>query len=117
MADEALILSRATVEGVLVLSARGSIDTESMSSFQTEMQQVVAEQPRLVILDFQGVRYTASMTWSVILGAQRRLRQAGGALFIGGLDPLIQSILHVTGLEDVLQIYPTVADAIRAARK
>jgi anti-anti-sigma factor len=69
-----------------------------------------------LIIDMNGVTYMDSSGFGALLGATKRLRPEGGALHLVGAKPTVERMLHLTRLDTVIDMYPTMDQAIAAAR-
>jgi len=70
------------------------------------------------VLDLSRVKFMRSCGISVIVGFNKALRQtSGGKLKICGISPLMDKIFSSTGLNAILEIYPTEEDAVRAFKE
>lgn len=111
-----LTLSEIAAADAVVLAATGYIDAETYPDFQRKMQEIVERNPSQIVLDFQGITFTNSVTWGLIISLQKKLNQAGGRLTIAGLNPPAATVVHVLGLEELLTISPTVQEALGDTR-
>ena len=71
----------------------------------------LAERPR-VVLDLAGVAFLDSTVLGTIVGALRRAREAEGELLVVLPETPARRIFEITGLDQVLSISPSRADAL-----
>jgi anti-sigma B factor antagonist len=65
-----------------------------------------------IILDLTETRYCDSSGLSSVLVANRLCKNDDGTLVIVGLQPTVRKLISISQLESVLQIVPTVSEAI-----
>jgi anti-sigma B factor antagonist len=52
----------------------------------------------------------------VLLAAQKRLKQAGGAVFLSALRPEIRKVFDIAGFNRLFSIYPSLEEALGAGQ-
>lgn len=99
-----------------VLRVGGEVDVVSVSELRDCLHQVIQAGSRQVVVDLRQVRFIDSVGLGVLLATHRRLHGLGeGALLqLVCADGLARQILHVTGLDRVLPLHDTVAQALAA---
>jgi anti-sigma B factor antagonist len=65
-----------------------------------------------IILDLSETRYCDSSGLSSVLVANRLCKNDNGTLVLVGLQPTVRKLITISQLESVLQIVPTVSEAI-----
>lgn len=65
-----------------------------------------------IILDLTETRYCDSSGLSSVLVANRLCKNDNGTLVLVGLQPTVRKLITISQLESVLQIVPTVSEAI-----
>lgn len=65
-----------------------------------------------IILDLTETRYCDSSGLSSVLVANRLCKNCNGTLVLVGLQPSVRKLISISQLEPVLQIVPTVSEAI-----
>jgi anti-sigma B factor antagonist len=109
-------LEHHTPEEVTVAHVTGDIDLASADLFRDGVAERL-DSNQVFVLDLDGVTFMGSLGFSVLVEAhqeteRRNIRWA----IVAGTGP-IQRPLKVTGLEQLLPIYPTVSDALAALVK
>lgn len=67
-----------------------------------------------LVLDFSGVAYISSMGLRVLMMASRAMRARDSAMAIAGLQPAVAEIFEIARFQHVVDIFPTVRDALAA---
>ncbi|MFN4122360.1 MAG: STAS domain-containing protein [Flavobacteriales bacterium] len=65
-----------------------------------------------IILDLSDTKYCDSSGLSSILVANRLCKNGNGTLILAGLQPTVQKLITISQLDTVLNIVPTVSEAI-----
>ena len=99
-----------------VLAVSGEIDVYTAPMFKQAVVGLVTEGIKHLIIDMNGVTYMDSSGFGALLGATKRLRPEGGALHLVGAKPTVERMLHLTRLDTVIDMFPTMDQAIEAAR-
>ena len=106
-----LLLSTRTVAGHLVLEVGGEIDVYTAPQLRERLISLVDGGARHVVVDLGRVEFLDSTGLGVLVGALKRLRGAGGELFLVCGQERLLKIFRITGLDRVFTLYPTVAAA------
>jgi len=67
---------------------------------------------RYLVLDLSAVDRIDSTGLGVLVGARKRLRAGNGQLRLAAASGNVVRVLHATGLDRVLPLYPDVASAL-----
>lgn len=65
-----------------------------------------------LILDLSGVKYVDSSGLSAFLLANRAAKQVEGLLVLVGLNEHVSKLIHISKLDQVFEILPTIQEAI-----
>jgi anti-sigma B factor antagonist len=95
-----------------VISLSGEVDLYTAPEFKQKLLDVIAEGGRSVIIDFTDTTFIDSTTLGVLVSGVKRLREAGGQLFLVCGDRNITKIFEITGLDRVFPIHPTRSAAV-----
>ena len=85
--------------------ATGELDIASTSTLTALLSQAVAAGCRDVHIDMNGVTFCDASTIGLLVGLDRRLRTVGGSLTIGRCSPSALRLLHILGLDSLLNDY------------
>jgi anti-sigma B factor antagonist len=103
--------------GSAVVTLRGELDAHDAPRLRELFACAVSEldasdgAPRLV-LDLTGVAFLDSTALGTMIGALRRVREAGGELRLVLPETPARRIFEITGLEQVLVVRATRAEAL-----
>ncbi|MCV7099834.1 STAS domain-containing protein [Mycobacterium palustre] len=107
-------------EAVLV-RVKGDVDSSTVDRLTPHLSaalQVAAAHPaRLVVVDLQPVTFFGSAALHAMLGCHEEGQQAGTSVrLVADHDQVLRPI-RVTELDRVLEIYPTVFDALQRSQR
>ena len=102
-------------EAVLV-RAKGEVDSstagELSSQLEAALQQAESQGSRLLIVDLQGVTYFGSAGLNAVLDCHKQGLQVGTSVRLVADNGLVVRPIEVTNLDSVLELYPTLPDAL-----
>jgi len=111
----ALHIVEKLIRGVMLLDLRGRItlgpETELV---RTRVKQVVEAGHSRIILDLGEVDYIDSAGLATLVASYTSARKAGGELKLLRLTKLVNSLMQITRLSTVFEIYDTVDDALKS---
>ncbi|NEM97285.1 STAS domain-containing protein [Pontibacter burrus] len=88
------------------------LDTSIAPDLKSEFVKLNAEGINNLILDLNNVKYTDSSGLSSILIANRLCNSSNGLLILTSLQDHVMKLISISKLESVLNILPTVEEAI-----
>jgi len=100
------------IEGIQVVHVTGRIENTTAAIFGQEIGRIVGNGNRQLLLDLAGVSYINSAGLREVLVAAKRLKKPGDRCVFCGLSGEVQKIFELSGFTTILQVYPTVLDAI-----
>lgn len=113
------VTSRECEGDVYRIAVAGQIDLSTVPELKSALTDAVEGGSRHVLVDLADVRYMDSSGFGVLLGATKRLRPVGGALYLVGCTPAIERLLQITRLNTIFELYPSeraARQAVAAAR-
>lgn len=107
------IRRRAVTGGVSVISIAGEIDLATADALRDSLSPHLSD-PAITVLvcDLSEVEFLACSGLSILLDAQSVLSARGARLSVVANSPAVLRPVVVTGLRDVLPVYPHVSAAI-----
>jgi anti-anti-sigma factor len=82
-----------------------------LSSFFGEMRRI-DEGARKLVIDLEAVAFIDSPSIGCLLDIHRLLEDRDGVVKLAGLQPRVQTMLFISGLQRVLGIQPRTVDAL-----
>jgi anti-anti-sigma factor len=115
-AMELLVVDSEVRPEAVLVHATGEIDSstagELRSELQSALQQAKSQESRLLILDLQGVTYFGSAGLNAVLDCHKEGLKAGTSVRLVADNDLVVRPIEVTNLDSLLDLYPTVPDAL-----
>ena len=106
-------------DGQAVVALHGQLSLADIPGVASHLIAAVAACGPSAIVDLAGLDGIGYSGLSMLLRVRKRTRRRGGALSLAAPQHPVRHILEVTGLIDVISVYPSVekaADSIRQAR-
>lgn len=103
-----LTYSLARRHGWTVVSVAGEIDVYSAATLREPLNTLVDIEGNAVLLDLEAVDFMDSMGLRVIAGAHKRSIATGGEFAVMCSRPQIRSLLHITGLDEVIPLHASI---------
>ena len=98
----ALNINKASVDGALVFSLDGRLDTTTAPQLEAELNADLPGQ-KSVMFDMSKLAYISSAGLRVLLKAQKTMNKQG-SMSIKNAGPEILEIFEVTGFDEILNI-------------
>jgi anti-sigma B factor antagonist len=98
--------------GLVVLTVRGEVDIYSAPAFKEALYACLELHPRRILVDMGGSTFIDSTGLGVLLSARKHARDCRLAVVCGSGD--LERVFTILGLERVLDLYATRADAADA---
>jgi anti-anti-sigma factor len=100
------------IDGVTVLSLKGSIDAMSAPKITEYIHELVAKGNINLVADFSGVDYTSSAGLRVLLGAIKETRAQSGDMRLTGVQPDVLKVLNLSGFTNILKLFDDLDAAV-----
>lgn len=98
--------------GIQVVSAEGELDLHTAPQLDAALASTDGHR---VVLDLTEAPFLDSTALGVIVAARKRMREKGSQLMVATGNPTVSRVLSITGLEQILSVRPTLAEAIESA--
>ena len=97
-----------------LVRAQGELDLYAAPEFKRLLAETIESGKVRIVVDLTDAAFMDSTALGVLLGALKRLRVRDGTLAVVSEQPTILRILDVTGMDQVLDLHPTVDAALAA---
>lgn len=109
-------LSVGDFDGYAVVALCGELDLLDASDVASHLVAAVAAYGPSIIVDLAGLKFIDSCGLGVLVRVLSWTRESGGDLSLAAPRRQVRRVLGSTGLIDVFSVYPSVKQAVRAAK-
>jgi anti-anti-sigma factor len=100
----------------VLVHAKGEVDSGTAGALRSQLdaalRQAKSQESRLLIVDLQGVTYFGSAGLNAVLDCHNHGLEAGISVRLVADNGLVVRPIEVTNLDSVLELYPTLPDAL-----
>lgn len=90
-------------------------DVDAISAASTKIEEFVRKnQPRILIFDFEAVRFFSSLVLGLILDIRGKMETYNGEVLISSINPQLHRVFKITNLDKVFRFFPDRHCAIEA---
>lgn len=82
-----------------VLRLQGELDASNRDHLRSAISSALENHPPLLLVELSGLGFMDCAGLSVLVWAHKRLAGCGHQLVITGAEPVVQRLLHLTGLD------------------
>jgi anti-anti-sigma factor len=100
-----------TADGGVIVTVTGEIDLDTTDILADALARAADTAP-VVVADLTAVTFLDSTGISTLLRAHHALTARGGRLALAGAHHTAFRVLDLTGVDTVIPLYPTVAQAL-----
>jgi len=106
-----LLLSARPGRGCTVVEVRGDLDMATAPQLRDGLQRLVDAGDRQVVVDMAGVGFMDSSALGMLVVTFKSLRDVGGRLCLAAAQPAVHSVLRITSVDQVIDVYDNVQAA------
>lgn len=106
-----LLLSARPGRGCTVVHVRGDLDMATAPQLREGLQRLVDAGDRQLVVDLAGVEFMDSSALGALVVMFKALRDVGGRLCLTAVQPTVRSVLKVTSVDQVIDLYADVQAA------
>jgi anti-sigma B factor antagonist len=100
---------------VVVVTPVGRVDHASSGALEAALAPLWANaEVSALLLDFTGVPYISSVGLRVLMIAAKQVRARRARIGIAALQPVVAEIFSISRFDKVLEVFPTLRDALVA---
>lgn len=107
------VLSRHRRDGVEVLALAGELDLDSVQDIVPVLDEALGAAPGSLVVDLSQVTFADSSALNLLL----RTHTQASLHVSGPLHPFVERVFEVTGISGVLNLHPSLDEAVRAAAR
>ena len=95
-----------------IVRLNGRLDITSAAETKRLFATTVQNGTPRIVVDLEGISFIDSSGLSALVSGLRSSRQAGGDLRLASAGEQPRAVMALTSLDQVFQLYPTVAEAL-----
>ena len=108
-------LSTREIEGITVIELDGNVlGGPDATALNNEVHKLVEKRKKKIVLDLSHVQTMNSSGLGMLIAALTAVRNAGGDLLLAAASKKIESLLVITKLATVFELFPSVKSAVTA---
>ena len=100
-------------EGVFVLTPIGSIDAHTYAVLEEKVDEILAQQPDVIIFDMEFADYISSTGIRVLLKTKKALKETDGRMVFMNLQPQIQKVFDILKAIPSLKVFASIEELDR----
>jgi anti-sigma B factor antagonist len=112
-AADPITTSLAHREGAAVVSIGGEIDLSTASAFEAVIAEALEEDPPALVVELSGVTFMASVGLRILAATQEKVGTSIQLAVVAD-HAAASRPMQLTGLDNVISLYPTVGEALTA---
>lgn len=106
------IIKKELKPGVVVLELKGPLQMGvECKQLELAFDELLREKQTRVVLDFTGITKLDSGGLGKVVNCFSRLKKAGGAMRLAGVQGMIDNVLKITLVDRLMKVYPTALEA------
>jgi anti-sigma B factor antagonist len=110
-----LTISSEARDSVTLISVQGELDLATAPELSELTTRLLEQGDSRLVYDLSGLTFCDSTGLTVFVRAKNRIDELGGRLSLAAPSAIVHRVLDVSGLLQVLDTRPSVADAVAAA--
>jgi len=95
----------------VVMKLPHRVDAREARNLLRELKELPVEEP-CVVVDLSAVRHMDSAALDVLLSCMVEVARRDGAMRLGGISPEAATVLELTRMDQVFDMFPTATDAV-----
>ncbi len=96
--------------GVVIVSPIGSIDASSYSILDEKMDQILLQNPDVIIFDMEFADYISSSGIRVLLKTKKALKETNGRMVFMKLQPQIRKVFDILKALPTLKVFASIEE-------
>jgi anti-sigma B factor antagonist len=105
-----------TVGGIIIAELTGELDIASAPALREQLLNLLRPGSNRLVIDLSKVSFADASGLAVLVSTARRARLLGGFVRLAAVSPPAGQVLHITGLDRNLAVFPTVQAAATGPR-
>ncbi|MDS4020064.1 MAG: STAS domain-containing protein [Candidatus Competibacter sp.] len=111
-----MILAHRTVEGIDIVALSGRLVMADVPEVRRRLLQIVEQGSGKLVLNLEGVGFMDSSGLSVLVSVLKSARIKNGEVVLLGLTPIVRSLIELTRLQQIFEIFEDETAALARLR-
>lgn len=94
-----------TKGNVVVIKPEGRLDASTTTSVKNRIDAVIDDKVRYLVIDMGGISFIDSSGLGTLVASLRTINKAGGDMKISSLQDQVRSVIELTRLHHLFEIY------------
>ncbi|GHA69575.1 hypothetical protein GCM10010372_81160 [Streptomyces tauricus] len=107
-----LAADHTTLNGILVVTLSGEIDHTAKDQFSNALLSCDGAAPLRIVADLSEVTFMDSSGINILLATHQKASSKQGWLRIVGAQQAVQRVLHIVGVDQIIDCHPTLEQAL-----
>jgi anti-sigma B factor antagonist len=104
-------------EGVTLLALDGGLDHSNGEAFVQKMDDLLQQGTSHVVLDLERLTYASSLGLAALVRIHHHYAVRGGRIAFANLHSAVATLLRLSHLDRLFDLYPTVDEAVASAAR
>ncbi len=96
---------------VYTVKMTGSLDSGTYEAFEEELNEIIDENTKAVVLDLAGLDYISSAGIRVVISAEKSLKRKGASFAMINLQPQIKRVFEAMKILPIFNIFEDTEEA------
>ncbi|MGD1237662.1 STAS domain-containing protein [Mycobacterium seoulense] len=110
--SEEFWVNRRDAGDAVILEVSGAVDIITAPSLATQIDVALSGTPAVLVIDLTGVNFLSSAGITVLVEVQRLTQDSPTSLRVAAQGSATSRTLRIVGLDEFIELYPTVDDAL-----
>lgn len=99
-------------DGVTVIKIEGNLDTQTSTEAQEELDRIVGDGARKLLIDFADLAYISSAGLRILLATAKKLSTDQGEMRMCNMNDVVKEVFEVSGFSTIFKVFPTDSEAM-----
>ena len=105
-------LTTNTSGAVTVIKIEGSLDTQTSTEAQQELDRIVDSGARKLLIDFADLAYISSAGLRILLATAKKLSTDQGEMRMCNMNDVVNEVFEVSGFSTIFKVFQTDSEAM-----
>jgi len=98
---------------IVIIGLDGTLDTNTSPEAEVEINKSLEKGAIKMAIDLENTRYVSSAGLRIFLATAKKMMSRSGKVILCHPNEIVKDILHVSGFNTIIDVKPTVDQALR----